>query len=305
MTLVVVLAEVAEPSALVLGELPGSRTRAHAGRFYGSTTLAAVTLYADLFRYRELFLNLFRRELRVKYRGSLLGVAWSLVNPLVLVGVYTLVFSVLWKAFSIPHYPLFLVSGLLVWIFFQSSLQSASASLLAQANLVKQVKFPRQLLPLAVVGTTLLSFGVMLAVILPLNLIAVPETRSTFWVAILLSVPLIALVSGLSIMVAAATVVFRDVEHLLVTVLLPWFFLTPVFYTFDQLPKIDQRPWVADILHYGNFVTPPLLAIRDPLFFGRYPSSGDAVYTVCAAVVALALAAFVFQRVDDQLAVAL
>ena len=264
-----------------------------------------MTLYADLFRYRELFLNLFRRELRVKYRGSLLGVAWSLVNPLVLVGVYTLVFSVLWKAFSIPHYPLFLVSGLLVWIFFQSSLQSASASLLGHANLVKQVKFPRQLLPLAVVGTTLLSFGVMLAVILPLNLIAVPETRSTFWVAILLSVPLIALVSGLSIIVAAATVVFRDVEHLLVTVLLPWFFVTPVFYTFDQLPKIDQRPWLADILHYGNFITPPLLAIRDPLFFGRYPSSGDAVYTVCAAVVALALAAFVFQRVDDQLAVAL
>jgi len=68
-------------------------------------------------------------------------------------------------------------------------------------------------------------------------------------------VPLIALVSGLSIMVAAATVVFRDVEHLLVTVLLPWFFVTPVFYTFDQLPKIDQRPWVADILHYGNFIT--------------------------------------------------
>ena len=113
-----------------------------------------MTIYADLFRYRELFLNLFRRELRVKYRGSLLGIAWSLVNPLVLVGVYTLVFSVLWRAFSIPHYPLFIVSGLLVWIFFQTSLQSASASLLGHANLVKQVKFPRQLLPLAVVART-------------------------------------------------------------------------------------------------------------------------------------------------------
>jgi len=77
MTLLVVLPEVAEPSALVPDELPGSRTRAHAGRFYGSTTLAAVMLYADLFRYRELFLNLFRRELRVKYRGSLLFVSHS------------------------------------------------------------------------------------------------------------------------------------------------------------------------------------------------------------------------------------
>jgi hypothetical protein len=71
-------------------------------------------------------------------------------------------------------------------------------------------------------------------------------------------------VSGLSIVVAAATVVFRDIEHLLVTALLPWFFLTPVFYTFDQLPKIDERPWLADLLHYGNFITPPLIAIRDP-----------------------------------------
>ena len=264
-----------------------------------------MALYADLFRYRELFLNLYRRELRVKYRGSILGVAWSLVNPLALVGVYTLVFSVLWRAFTIPHYPLFIVSGLLVWIFFQSSLQSASASLLGHANLVKQVKFPRQLLPLAVVGTTLLSFGVMFAVILPLNLIVVPATRSTFWAAILLSFPLIALVSGLSIVLAAATVVFRDVEHLLVTMLLPWFFLTPVFYTFDQLPRINDKPWLADILHYGNFITPPLLAIRDPLFFGRFPSAGDTAYSIGAALVALALGAFVFRRVDDQLAVSL
>lgn len=260
-----------------------------------------MTIYADLFRYRELFLNLFRRELRVKYRGSLLGIAWSLVNPLALVGVYTLVFSVLWRAFSIPHYPLFIVSGLLVWIFFQTSLQSASASLLGHANLVKQVKFPRQLLPLAVVGTNLLSFCVMLAVILPLNLIFVPETRSTFWAAILLAVPLVGLVSGLSIVVAAATVVFRDVEHLLVTVLLPWFFLTPVFYTFD-LQQLDSHPGLVDLIHYGNPVAPFVLAIRDPLFFGRLPQLGDVVYAVVAALVALVAAAAVFRRVDDQLA---
>jgi ABC-type polysaccharide/polyol phosphate export permease len=167
------------------------------------------------------------------------------------------------------------------------------------------VKFPRQLLPLAVVGTNLLSFCVMFGVILPLNLVIVPATRSTFWAALLLAVPLIGLVSGLSIVLAAATVVFRDVEHLLVTVLLPWFFLTPIFYTFGQLPRLDEHAWLADVLHYGNFVTPPLLAIRDPLFFGRLPSGGDTAYTIGAAAVALALGAFVFHRVDDQLAAAL
>jgi ABC-2 type transport system permease protein/lipopolysaccharide transport system permease protein len=264
-----------------------------------------VALYADLFRYRELFLNLFRRELRVRYRGSLLGLAWSLVNPLALVGVYTLVFSVLWRAFSIPHYPLFVVSGLVVWIFFQSSLQTASASLLGHANLLKQVRFPRQLLPLAVVGTNLVSLAVMLAVVLPLNLAFVPQTRSTFWAGLLMLLPLVGLVSGLGIVVAAATVVFRDVEHLLATVLLPWFFLTPVFYTFEQLPRIEEHARVADFLHYANFVTPVLLAIRDPLFFGRLPAAGDAAYAATAALAALGLGALVFRRVDDQLAVAL
>jgi ABC-type polysaccharide/polyol phosphate export permease len=264
-----------------------------------------VTVYADLFHYRELFRNLFRRELHVRYRGSLLGVAWSLVNPLVLVGVYTLVFSVLWKAFSIPHYPLFIVSGLIVWIFFQSSLLSASGSLLGHANLVKQVRFPRQLLPLAVVGTNLVSAAIMLAVVLPLNLALIPEVRSTFWMALVFMLPLVAIVSGLAIVAASATVVFRDIEHLLATVMLPWFFLTPVFYTFGQLPKIEDHPHLEDVLHYGNFVTPPLLAIRDPLFFGRMPALGDALYAIGAAVVALAVGAIVFRRVDDQLAVSL
>ena len=264
-----------------------------------------MTVYADLFRYRELFRNLFRRELRVKYRGSFLGVAWSLVNPLVLVGVYTLVFSVLWRAFSIPHYPLFVLSGLLVWIFFQSTLLSASGSLLEHANLVKQVRFPRQLLPLAVVGTNLVTVGVMLAVVLPLNLALVPATRSTFWAALLFLLPVVALVSGLAIVVASATVVFRDIEHLLATVLLPWFFLTPIFYTFDQLPRIQDHPVLADLLHYGNVITPPLLAVRDPLFFGRMPAAGDAVYSIVAALVALVVGGVVFRRVDDQLAAAL
>jgi ABC-type polysaccharide/polyol phosphate export permease len=264
-----------------------------------------MAVYTDVFRNRELFQNLFRRELRVKYRGSLLGVAWSLVNPLVLVAVYTLVFSILWRAFSIEHYPLFVLTGLLVWIFFQSSLSAASASLLGHANLVKQVRFPRQLLPLAVVGTNLVSLAVMLAVVLPLNLALIPEVRTTFWAGLLFLLPLIGLVSGLSIVVASATVVFRDIEHLLQTVFLPWFFLTPIFYTFSQLPRIDEHPVLADLLHYGNFVTPPLLAIRDPLFFGQMPALGDAVYAVVAAVVALLLGGIVFRRVDDQLAAAL
>jgi ABC-type polysaccharide/polyol phosphate export permease len=260
-----------------------------------------VTLYFDVYRYRDLFLNLFRRELRVKYKGSVLGLAWSLVLPLALVGVYTLVFSTLLRTTSVDHFPLFVVSGLLTWVFFQTSIQSSCASLLGQASLVKQVRFPRQLLPLSVVATNVVTFAVMLAIVLPLNLAIIPETRETFWVVFPLALVLVAFVSGLSIVLACANVLYRDIEHLVATVLLPWFFLTPVFYTFD-LPGLGDHPTLVNLLHYANPVAPFVIAIRDPLFFGELPQAGDVAYVFVAALVALGAAALVFRRLDDQLA---
>jgi homopolymeric O-antigen transport system permease protein len=261
-----------------------------------------VSLYADLFRYRELFLNLFRRELRVKYRGSILGLGWTLINPIVLMIGYWLLFSILLRAVSIEHYPLFVISGLITWIFFQSAVTMACTSLLGHASLVKQVRFPRQLLPLSVVATNLVTLLVMFVIVLPINLIIVPESRTTFWAAIPLLIPLTALVTGFAIVLASATVMFRDVEHLISTALLPWFILTPIFYTFDQLPGIENHPRVADALYYGNPVAPFVEAIRDPLFFGQLPAVGDIVYLLVAAALALVIAGLVFRRVDDQLA---
>jgi lipopolysaccharide transport system permease protein len=261
-----------------------------------------VLLYGDLFRYSDLFLNLFRRELRVKYRGSLLGLAWTLINPVVLMLGYWLLFSILLRAVSIEHYPLFVISGLVSWIFFQGGVQMSSSSLLGQSNLVKQVRFPRQLLPLSVVATNLVTLGVMLVVIVPLNLVFVPETRSTFWITFPMILPLIGITSGLSIVVAAATVIFRDIEHLITTIMLPWFILTPIFYTFDQLPGLEGNELIADAIYYGNFMAPITEAIRDPLFFGVAPSLTDVVYSVVAAVLALGAGALVFRRLDDRLA---
>ena len=264
-----------------------------------------MTVWLDVYRYRDLFLNLFRRELRAKYKGSALGIVWSLLNPLALVGVYTLVFSIFLKVKGIEHFPLFVVSGLLSWVFFQTSVQSSCASLLGQASLIKQVRFPRQLLPLSVVATNLVTFAVMLAVILPISLVVRPETRSTFWAVFPLSLALVALASGLAVTVACVNVLFRDVEHLVATVLLPLFFLTPVFYTFDSIPAVEQHETLVNVIHYGNVLTPVLEAIRDPLFYGRLPSAVDTVYAAVAGIASLALGALVFRRADDQLAVQL
>ena len=106
-----------------------------------------MSTYLDLFRYRELFGSLFRRDLRAKYKGSVLGLAWSLAHPVVLMLVYLLVFSVMLKiqTADYDHYWLFLLGGLPAWVFFATSLQSASRSLLENANLIRKVRFPRQL----------------------------------------------------------------------------------------------------------------------------------------------------------------
>jgi ABC-type polysaccharide/polyol phosphate export permease len=261
-----------------------------------------VSLYADVLRYPDLFMNIFRRELHGKYRGSFLGLIWTLINPLALVAVYTLVFSFLLKAFTMDHYPLFVVTGLVVWVFFQSAVQMSCSSLFAQPTLVKQVRFPRHMLPLAVVATNVVTLGAMLLVAIAANLIFVPETRTTFWVGLPLLLPLIALASGLGVVFGYLTVVYRDVEHLMLTIFLPWFFLTPIFYALEDLPGLQDHQWIADVLHYVNFVTPFVEAIRDPLFFGTYPAAGDVIYCIVAAVVALALGSAVARRMDDQVA---
>jgi ABC-type polysaccharide/polyol phosphate export permease len=265
-----------------------------------------VTVYADLFRYRELFGNLFRRDLRAKYKGSVLGVAWSLANPLVLMGIYVLVFSLLWRVTSIDHYPLFLLSGLAVWIFFSTSLTAAARSMLDSAELIKKVRFPRQLVAFSVVATQLVTFAAMLAVLIVVNFALLPRVRGTVWLAIPLAAAVVALVAGVALVVASANVLFRDVEHLLGTLLLPWFFLTPILYRIEELPGgLHRYHAVAQVLRYVNFVTPPVYAVRDPLFFGRLPRATDVIYLCVAAAVALALGAFVFSRVDDRIAVEL
>ena len=268
--------------------------------------MTTVSIYTDLYRYRELFGNLFRRDLQTRYKGSVLGVAWSLVNPLVLMGIYVLVFSLLWKVATFPHYALYLLVGLTVWLFFSSSLTMASRSLVDSAALIKKVRFPRQLVPLSVVATQLVAFAAMLLVLIVVNLIVIPETRDTIWLSLPLSVVVIAFVGGISLAVACANVVFRDVEHLITAVLLPWFFLTPILYRLEDLPGGVQRyDWVVTILRWVNPITPPIYALRDPMFYGRLPHVWDVVYLCVAAVVAMGLGAWVFSRVDDRIAVEL
>jgi lipopolysaccharide transport system permease protein len=263
--------------------------------------------YADLVRYRELYGNLFRRDVQAKYRGSALGVLWTIANPVLLMAVYLLVFSVIWKTpfqNGVDHYPVFLLVGLAVWTFFATSLQTASRSMVDNANLIRKTRFPRQLVPLSVVGANLVSFAVMLVGLLVLGAIVLPRVRATEWLALPLALLVLCLVSGLALAIASLDVIFRDVEFIVAALLLPWFFLTPVLYPLAGVPGSGAHHHsLVEVIHWVNFVSPAVEAVRDPLYWGKLPYWLDVVYLAAAALVSLALGAFVFSRVDDQIAI--
>ena len=262
-----------------------------------------MNVYADLLRYRELFGNLFRRDLQAKYRGSALGVLWTVANPVMLMGVYLLVFGVVWPSPFAEggHYPLFLLSGLALWTFFAAAVQSATRSMLDNANLIRKTRFPRQLVPLSVVFAHLVSFAAMLAILLVINFAVLPRVRLTEWLAIPLALLFVGVVSGLGLLFASLNVLFRDVEFIVAALLVPWFFLTPILYGLDTVSSSHRD--VGAVIHWVNPLSPAVEAVRAPLFLGTLPRWTDALYLVVACCVSLALAAWVFGRVDDQIAI--
>ncbi len=256
-------------------------------------------------RYRFLFEQMVRRELRQKYKGSVLGVLWYLINPIVLMGAYLLVFSVLLKVADIPDYPLFVVAGMIVWVFFAQAMLAAAPSMEQNAPLVRKVKFPREAIPAATAVVQLATFLVMLALLAPVAL----AIRGTFdvellWLPVVVLL-LFAFVLGLSMAVSVLHAHFRDVEPVIAAALLPWFFVTPIFLRVEDLPGVSSRQWLADLLEWGNPVAPFVSAVRELLYAGAAPSLGMLVYLSVAGLGALLLGWVLFKKLGPELAVVL
>ena len=133
------------------------------------------------------------------------------------------------------------------------------------------MRFPRQLVPLSIVATQLVAFAVMLGIVLVLCLVYVPDARGTAWLAVPAAAVFVLFVGGLALAVTAANAVFRDVQHVVAALLLPWFFLTPILYRLEDVPGADAHPWLVDLIHWGNPLSPAVETIRTPLFYGEAP----------------------------------
>jgi ABC-type polysaccharide/polyol phosphate export permease len=256
--------------------------------------------------YRYLFSQLVRRELRQKYKGSALGVLWYLVNPLVLMGAYTLMFGFVLniQGASRPHpYPIFLMIGIVVWTFFAQSLLSAAPSLIEQGGLVRKARFPREVIPGSAVMVQLITFVAVLVLLVPIAVALRGTLTPALLLLPLLIVLLFAFTLGCALVVAVLHAYFRDIAPIVAAALLPWFFITPIFFVASKLAPVQRHPFLGTLLDWVNPIAPFILAIREVLFYGRAPALGQILYTLVAAAVALGAGRAVFARMQGELAV--
>src|SRR5436189_4772222 len=188
---------------------------------------------AQLVRYRGLISSLVARELKARYRGSVLGFVWSFVNPLLLLLIYSFVFTTVMpnNVEGVQPYALFMFCGLLPWNWFATSLSDAAGSLIAGGNLIKKVLFPAEVLPFVSVLTNMVHFffGVPILILFLLVSGHYPDPSDLIWFPVVVLVELI-FTSALALMLAALAVHFRDIRDILANVLMLWFFATPIIY---------------------------------------------------------------------------
>ena len=246
----------------------------------------------ELVEHRDLLSLLITKELKIKYKGTTLGFMWSLLNPLLMMVVYTAIFSVIAR-FPLQQYPIYLLSGLLPWTAFAAAVTGATLSIILNGHLVRRVKFPNQFLPITSVAAGLVNLIPSLGILL----VFVPAFgRSLGWP--LLALPLLLLLqavftAGIALILSAVTVYFRDLEHLIVIALTALFYLTPVLYPLDPraLPagagkyigylELNPLSWVFESYH-------------SVLFYKAWPDLTQFTLTLVLALVSLTLGYFIF-----------
>ncbi|MGN6184701.1 MAG: ABC transporter permease [Thermoanaerobaculia bacterium] len=259
---------------------------------------------ANLYRHRQLIAALTARDLKARYRGSLLGYFWSLANPLLLLAVYTLVFTKFFPTQVVQPYPLFLFSGILAWTFTSAAILESTSSISANAGLIKKVMFPAEALPLVVVLSHLVHFALAMPILFAAILAFAALGKFTISVTILL-VPFLMLlqtffVAGIAMTVSSASVLFRDLRDIVANLMQLGFFVTPIIYLIDNVPSRLLRAFLR-----VNPMTPFVVSYQDVLFFGRLPNLSDAALMIAYACGSLMLGFFVFDRLRDTLAEAI
>jgi len=215
----------------------------------------------ELYAHRELVRNLVVRDVKLRYRNSVLGFLWCLVNPLLLMGVFSIVFTYMLPRVEIAHFPVFLLCALLPWNFASTSIAQAIDSISGNAILLTRVYFPREVLTISVVLANLVNFLLSLLVLFIFIVVAhIPLNWSILYLPIIIIVQL-AFVLGISLLLATVNVFYRDTRVIVEVLIQAWFFLTPVFYPVNLLPEWRQLLGVMVPVRRLVYILNPMASI--------------------------------------------
>jgi homopolymeric O-antigen transport system permease protein len=261
----------------------------------GAVALAFGSI-GGLFRYQALIRNLVAKDLKLKYRGSLLGLVWSLLNPALMLVIYTFAFKIVLKV-PTENYTYFIMAGLLPWTFFASALTASTQAITGNAGLIRKVYFPRAILPIASVLFSFTQLLLAFAVFLPAVLL-ISGIRPSWEMVLIVPVALLHLVFtvGLAFALAAVTVHFRDVAHLTEVLLPLLFWATPIIYPIDMMSATLQG-WVK-LSPLALFA----IAYQDILLRARLPEWGLIVDVVVWSAATVGLGYLIFRRFSPTLA---
>ncbi len=240
--------------------------------------------------------SLVRKDLRGRYKGSVLGFLWTFINPLLQLVVYTIVFSNILRT-DVDKYYLFLFVALVPWIFFQASIVGGSSSVLSQQDLVKKIYFPREVIPISYVTSCFVNMLFSFIIIFMVVLISGVSLN----VLGLLCLPVIMLVEyilalGFAMIVSATTVYFRDLEHILGIVTMVWMYMTPIMYPLDFVPDNLRAVFML------NPMTPIVVAYRDVLYYGRVPHISTLLNGFLLGMITLVLGFIIFGKLKKNFA---
>ena len=256
---------------------------------------ALSSMLVSVLSYRELLRNLVLKDLKLKYRGSLLGFLWSLVNPIALTAVYTLAFNYILRIGQ-PGFPFFVLLGVLAWSFFVNATTMSTVAIIDGAGLIKAVRFPRAILPIATVLFNLAQYLLSVVVLLPAMflLYRVPPSGPMLLFPVILGLQ-VTFTVGLALILSVATASFRDVRHFVEIALWALFWTTPIVYPLTQVPESTR--WLILLSPMSSFI----VAYQRIFYEGVWP--GLSIVMVCAlyAVVMFGAGALWFVSVEDRL----
>jgi lipopolysaccharide transport system permease protein len=249
----------------------------------------------NILQYKELIKNLVVRDLKVRYKRSILGVFWALLEPFLLMVLFSVIFSILLRI-RIENYPIFLLCGILPWSFFATSLSYSAGSIAGNATLIKKIYFPREIIPLTVVISRLTNFLISLCLLF--IFLIVFRIKLTYYIAylpLILGVQLV-FILGLSLLSSALNTFYKDIGFILQFTLFGWFYLTPIFYPITMVPEKFLS------LYMLNPMATIVYSYRNILFYGISPDLNYLLISVFVSALCLVMGHYVFRRLEFRFA---